>query len=71
MADARDSKSRVRKVVWVRLPPPAPTFNKPRTPDDERGVTPGTHATPANQRLPLCGGDPNLGVRGTMGGAAG
>ena len=25
LADARDSKSRDRKVVWVRFPPPAPT----------------------------------------------
>ena len=26
LADARDSKSRIRKGVWVRLPPPAPTL---------------------------------------------
>ena len=28
MADARDSKSRVRKGVWVRLPPPAPRLTR-------------------------------------------
>jgi hypothetical protein len=27
MADATDSKSVGRKAVWVRLPPPAPTFS--------------------------------------------
>ena len=27
MADAADSKSVGRKAVWVRLPPPAPTFS--------------------------------------------
>jgi hypothetical protein len=27
MADATDLKSVDRKVVWVRLPPSAPTFN--------------------------------------------
>ena len=26
MADARDSKSRDRKIMRVRLPPPAPAF---------------------------------------------
>ncbi len=28
MADARDSKSRERKLMWVRLPPPAPGVSK-------------------------------------------
>ena len=30
LADARDSKSRIRKDVWVRLPPPAPAFARLR-----------------------------------------
>ena len=29
LADARDSKSRVRKAVWVRVPPPAPNQYNP------------------------------------------
>jgi hypothetical protein len=31
MADARDSKSRIRKGVWVRLPPPAPLSRRTET----------------------------------------
>ena len=49
MADARDSKSRVRKGVWVRLPPPALSPLAPRRGRRRWGAadTPGAATGPA------------------------
>ena len=38
LADETDSKSVIRKGVWVRVPPPAPHMNNTNQEDDSRFV---------------------------------